>query len=219
MNTREFIARRAAKELEDGMLVNLGVGIPTMVPSFLPEGEHVTLHAENGVVGMGTPAAPGEESKEQVDPAGKYINMEPYAAFIDSAMSFSIVRGGHLDISILGALEVAENGDIANWTVPGKKMNGMGGGMDLLVGARKVIVAMEHKNKAGGAKILKKCTMPLSAKKEVDMIITEMAVIDVVPGKGLVLKEIAPGLTVEDVQAATEATLIIEGEVKTINVE
>lgn len=218
MNTREFIARRVAQELEDGMLVNLGVGMPTMVPSFLPPDKHVTLHSENGLVGMGKPATEETKTDELVDPAGRHIEYEPYAAFIDSAMSFAIVRGGHLDLTVLGALEVAENGDIANWMVPGKKLNGMGGGMDLLVGAKKVIVAMEHKNKAGGAKILKKCTMPLSAKNEVDMIVTEMAVIDVVPGKGLFLREIAPGLTIEDVKAATEAELHIDGEVKTINV-
>lgn len=218
MDNRELVARRVAQELEDGMLVNLGVGMPTMVPSFLPPDKHVVLHSENGLIGMGKPATEETKTDELVNPAGKWIEFEPYAAFIDSAMSFSIVRGGHLDLTVLGALEVAENGDIANWMVPGKKLNGMGGGMDLLVGAKKVIVAMEHKNKNGGAKILKKCTMPLSAKNEVDMIVTEMAVIDVVPGKGLVLREIAPGLTIEDVQAATEAELHIEGEVKTITV-
>jgi acetate CoA/acetoacetate CoA-transferase beta subunit len=218
MNTRELIAKRVAQELEDGMVVNLGVGIPTMVPSFVSSDKHITLHSENGLIGMGKPATEETKTDEVVDPAGRWIESEPYAAFVDSTMSFTIVRGGHLDLTVLGALEVAENGDIANWMVPGKKINGMGGGMDLLVGAKKVIVAMEHKSKAGNPKILDKCTMPLSAKGQVNMIITDMAVIDVVPGKGLVLKEIASGLTVEDVQAATGAKLHIEGEVKTINV-
>ena len=193
---REVIARRVAMELHDGDVVNLGIGLPTLVPNYLPEGVEVILQTENGLIGMGPTPAPGEE-----DPAS-----------FDSATSFGIIRGGHVDVSILGALQVDEKGDLANWMIPGKKTPGMGGAMDLLMGAGKVILAMEHTAK-GNPKILKKCTLPLTAKGQVNMIVTEMGVMEITPG-GIVLKEIHPEFTVEQVQAATEATLIVAPDLK-----
>lgn len=214
MNNREFIARRIAKEFKDGDVVNLGIGMPTMVANYIPEGIHIILQAEDGVIGVGQSAVKGEENLDCFDAGGKYITVVKGASFVDSAASFALIRGGHIDITVLGALEVDEEGNLASWMVPGKKVTGMGGAMDLVVGARKVIISMEHVNKDGAPKILKKCKLPLTAVKEVDMIVTEMAVIDVVHGEGLMLKEIAPGLTVEDVQKATEAQLIVSPELK-----
>lgn len=209
---KEVIARRAAFELHDGDVVNLGIGLPTMVLQYLPKGMHVAIQSENGCIGMGNPPAPGEEDPNLVDAGGGFITLVPGASCFSSADSFAIIRGGHVDTTMLGSLQVDEKGNIANWAIPGKKVPGMGGAMDLLVGAKKVIVTMEHTAK-GSHKILKNCTLPLTAAGQVNMIITEMGVMEVTP-KGLVLTEIHPEFTVEQVQAATEATLIISPDLK-----
>ncbi|MBQ6725690.1 MAG: CoA transferase subunit B [Bacteroidales bacterium] len=209
---RTFIARRAAQELHDGDVVNLGIGLPTLIPNYLPEGVHVVLQSENGMIGMGPTPEEGKENPWYINAGGGYITTTPDASTFDSATSFGIIRGGHVDVSILGAMQVDEEGDLANWMIPGKKTPGMGGAMDLLVGAKKVILAMEHTAK-GNPKILKKCTLPLTAKGQVNMIITEMGVMEITP-KGIVLTEINPEFTVEQVQAATEATLIIADNLK-----
>jgi len=213
---KEFIAKRVAKELKDGDVVNLGIGLPTLVANYIPEGVEITLHSENGFVGIGPAPKEGEEDPYLVNAGGQYVTIKPGGAFFDSAFSFLIVRGGHVDVTVLGALEVDEEGNLANWMVPGKMVPGMGGAMDLVTGAKKVIVAMNHTAK-GAPKILKKCRLPLTAVKCVNLIITEMGVIEVTD-KGLVLKEIAPGLTVEDVQNATEAQLIISDDLKVMEV-
>ena len=211
---REVIAKRAAKELHDGVVVNLGIGIPTMIPNYLPEGVTVTLQSENGAMGMGPTPAAGEEDKNLINAGGGYITLMPGGSTFDSATSFAIIRGGHVNVSFLGALQVDENGDMANWIIPGKMAPGMGGAMDLVVGAKKVILTMEHTQK-GAPKILKKCTLPLTASGQVNMIITEMGVMEITP-EGIVLTEIHPEFTVEDVQAATEATLIISPNLKSM---
>ena len=202
---REVIAKRAAKELHDGDVVNLGIGIPTMIPNYLPEGVTVTLQSENGAMGMGPTPAAGEEDKNLINAGGGHITLLPGGSTFDSATSFAIIRGGHVNVSFLGALQVDENGDLAT---------GMGGAMDLVVGAKKVILTMEHTQK-GAPKILKKCTLPLTAAGQVNMIITEMGVMEIKP-EGIVLTEIHPEFTVEDVQAATEATLIISPNLKSM---
>lgn len=211
---REVIAKRAAKELHDGDVVNLGIGIPTMIPNYLPEGVTVTLQSENGAMGMGPTPAAGEEDKNLINAGGGYITLLPGGSTFDSATSFAIIRGGHVNVSFLGALQVDEHGDLANWIIPGKMAPGMGGAMDLVVGAKKVILTMEHTQK-GAPKILKKCTLPLTASGQVNMIITEMGVMEITP-EGIVLTEIHPEFTVEDVQAATEATLIISPNLKSM---
>jgi len=211
---REVIAKRAAKELHDGDVVNLGIGIPTMIPNYLPEGVTVTLQSENGAMGMGPTPAAGEEDKNLINAGGGYITLLPGGSTFDSATSFAIIRGGHVNVSFLGALQVDEHGDLANWIIPGKMAPGMGGAMDLVVGAKKVILTMEHTQK-GAPKILKKCTLPLTASGQVNMIITEMGVMEITP-EGIVLTEIHPEFTVEDVQEATEATLIISPNLKSM---
>ena len=211
---REVIAKRAAKELHDGDVVNLGIGIPTMIPNYLPEGVTVTLQSENGAMGMGPTPAAGEEDKNLINAGGGYITLLPGGSNFDSATSFAIIRGGHVNVSFLGALQVDEHGDLANWIIPGKMAPGMGGAMDLVVGAKKVILTKEHTQK-GAPKILKKCTLPLTASGQVNMIITEMGVMEITP-EGIVLTEIHPEFTVEDVQAATEATLIISPNLKSM---
>jgi len=205
------IAERAALELKDGDCVNLGIGIPTMVADALPEDVEVILQSENGCVGIGGTAAPGEEDPYLINAGSIYAVEVPGAFYCDSATSFALIRGGHIDCTILGAMQVDEKGNLANWQVPGGKIAGMGGAMDLVAGAKRVIVTMIHTTK-GKPKIMHKCTLPLTAVGVVDLIITEMAVIKVTP-EGLVLKELGPGVTVEDVVAATEANLIIPAEV------
>jgi acetate CoA/acetoacetate CoA-transferase beta subunit len=200
--------------LHDGDVVNLAIGIPTMIPNYLPEGITVTLQSENGAMGMGPTPAAGEEDKNLINAGGGYITLMPGGSTFDSATSFAIIRGGHVNVSFLGALQVDENGDLANWIIPGKMAPGMGGAMDLVVGAKKVILTMEHTQK-GAPKILKKCTLPLTASGQVNMIITEMGVMEITP-EGIVLTEIHPEFTVEDVQAATEATLIISPNLKSM---
>lgn len=211
---RETIARRAAKELHDGYVVNLGIGLPTLIPNYLDEDVHVTLHSENGLLGLGPKAKEGEEDYELTDAGGACVTAVPGASLCDSATSFGYVRGGHVDVTILGALQTDEKGNLANWSIPGKKTPGMGGAMDLLAGARRVILAMEHTAK-GNHKILKECTLPLTAANAVNMIITEMGVMNVTP-EGLVLTEINPDFTVEEVQAATGCELIISPDLKSM---
>ncbi len=218
MNNREFIAKRIAKELKDGDVVNLGIGMPTMVANYIPKDIQIMLQAENGILGVGPKPALEEERPDCIDAGGNYVTAVKGACFFDSSFSFCIIRGGHVDITVLGALEVDEEGNVANWMIPGKKVPGMGGAMDLVVGAKKVILAMEHVSKNGSPKILKKCRLPLTAVNVAKTIVTDMAVIDVVPDKGLVLKEIAPGLSVEEVQRATEAHLMISPDLKFIEV-
>ncbi|SDK03964.1 3-oxoacid CoA-transferase subunit B [Natronincola ferrireducens] len=212
MDSRERIARRVAKELNDGDIVNLGIGMPTMVADYIADGVEVILQSENGFIGMGPAPKEGEEDKDIVNAGGMPITVKKGACFFDSATSFMIIRGGHVDATVLGALQVDEKGNLANWMIPGKMVPGMGGAMDLVVGAKKVIIAMEHTAK-GRHKILKECTLPLTAVAEVDLIVTEMGVMEVTD-KGLVLKELAEGVTIEEIQAATEAELIIDENLK-----
>ena len=211
---REVIAKRAAKELHDGDVVNLGIGIPTLIPNYLPEGVTVTLQTENGAMGMGPTPEEGKEDKNLINAGGGAITLLPGACTFDSATSFAIIRGGHVNVSFLGALQVDEKGNLANWIIPGKMAPGMGGAMDLVVGAKRVILTMEHTQK-GAPKILKECTLPLTAAGQVNMIITEMGVINVTP-EGLVLVEKHPEFSVEDIQAATEAKLIISPNLKSM---
>ena len=213
---REVIAKRAAKELHDGDVVNLGIGIPTLIPNYLPEGVSVTLQTENGAMGMGPTPAEGEEDKNLINAGGGFITLNPGACTFDSATSFAIIRGGHVNVSFLGALQVDEKGNLANWIIPGKMAPGMGGAMDLVVGAKRVILTMEHTQK-GNPKILKECTLPLTAAGQVNMIITEMGVMDITP-EGIVLRELHPEFTVEDVQAATQAKLIIDPNLKPMDI-
>lgn len=208
-----FIAARVAKELKDGDVVNLGIGLPTLVPNYLPEGVHVTLQAENGTIGSAS-AGENPDPIHDVDAGGAPSGIIPGGSFIDSSVSFGLIRGGHVDATVLGGLEVDEEGSLSNWIIPGKKMPGMGGAMDLLVGAKTVIVAMEHTAK-GNPKILKKCRLPYTAVKCITKIITEMGVMEVTD-KGLVLTEYNPEFTVEEIQAATEATLIVSPNLKSM---
>jgi len=213
---REVIVKRVAQELKDGDLVNLGIGMPTLVANYIPEGIDILLHSENGFIGLGPNPEPGKEDPDIVNAGGLPSSVVPGGAFFDSAMSFTIIRGGHLDVTVLGALQVDQEGNLANWMIPGKMVPGMGGAMDLVAGARKVIISMEHTAK-GAPKILKKCNLPLTAEKEVDLIVTDMAVIEVTP-KGLLLTELAPETTLEEVISATEAELIISENLKVMNV-
>ncbi|MFA6739264.1 MAG: 3-oxoacid CoA-transferase subunit B [Bacilli bacterium] len=215
LTAREIIPMRIAKEFKDGMLVNLGVGIPTLIPGYLPEGVEVWLESENGIIGFGAPAPAGTEDKLLVDASKKFTTIKPGGSIFDSATSFGIIRGGHLDYTILGALQVDQKGNLANWVVPGGKLAGMGGAMDLVSGAKHVIVATEHCSKDGKSKILKECTFPLTGLECVSMIVTELAVLRVTP-EGLVLQETAPGVSVEDVVKNTEAELIIPDVVPTM---
>lgn len=207
MDSKNLIAKRIAKELRHGDVVNLGIGIPTLVANHLPKDIEVVFQSENGVLGSGPAPEPGMEDREITNAGGFPITVVPGASFFDSATSFGIIRGGHVDLTVLGALQVDEQGNLASWMVPGKKLSGMGGAMDLVVGAKKVIIAMEHTSK-GTHKILSRCEYPLTAVKVVDMIVTEMGVMEITPD-GIVLREINPEYTVEEVQAATGAKLIV----------
>ena len=202
------IARRIAKELPENSIVNLGIGIPTLVTDFIPEGKGILLHSENGFIGLGPAPAPGKENPDLVNAGGQPATILPGGCCFDSAMSFAIIRGKHLDFTILGALEVDEEGNLANYTIPGKFIPGIGGAMDLSVGAKNVVIAMEHVNKHGEPKIVKKCTLPLTAAREVDLIVTDLAFIRVTPG-GLVLEELAEDTTLEEVIKNTGAKLTV----------
>jgi 3-oxoacid CoA-transferase subunit B len=206
------IAKRIAQELKDRYFVNLGIGIPTLVANYIPEGIDVEFQSENGVLGMGPFPFEGEEDADIINAGKQTITTLPGASFFDSALSFGMIRGQHVDLTILGAMEVSENGDIANWKIPGKMVKGMGGAMDLVASAENIIVAMMHVNKAGQSKILKKCTLPLTGVGCVKKVVTELAVLEVTP-KGFKLLERAPGVTVEHIIASTEAALIIEGTI------
>jgi len=214
---RILIGKRIAKELSDGDFVNLGIGLPTEVANHIPEGINVVFQSENGIMGVGPAPNQGEEDQNMINAGGGYITAVPGCSFIDSATSFAIIRGGHLDMTVLGALQVDQKGNLANWWIPGKIVPGMGGAMDLVSGAKKVIVAMEHCDKNGNSKILKECTLPLTAIGKVNMIVTDMAVLKV-EDEGLVLVEIAEGFTVEEVQKATDADLIIKGKIGSFGV-
>jgi len=207
-DSRDLIAKRAAEFFNEGDLGNLGIGIPTLVANYLPAEKNVILHSENGFIGIGPTPPPGMEDKDIVNAGGMPVTIVPGGVSFDSAFSFALARGGHVDTAVLGALEVDEHGDTASWMIPGKLVPGMGGAMDLVVGAKKVIIAMEHSTRDGKPKILKKCSLPLTAVGVVNYIVTELGVMEITK-EGIVLRELAPDVTVEDIQSKTEATLII----------
>jgi 3-oxoacid CoA-transferase B subunit len=203
------IAQRIAKELQNGMYVNLGIGIPTLVANYIPEGIHVVLQSENGLLGIGAFPTEAEVDADLINAGKQTITMIQGSALFNSADSFAMIRGGHVDLTILGAMEVSENGDIANWKIPGKMVKGMGGAMDLVASAKNIIVAMQHVNKAGQSKLLKTCTLPITGLRCVKKIVTELAVLDVLPEGGFKLVETAPGVSIEQVIQATEGRLVI----------
>jgi 3-oxoacid CoA-transferase subunit B len=215
LDLRNRIVKRIARELRDGFYVNLGIGLPTLVANHVPPGMEVILQSENGMLGIGPYPRAGEEDPDLINAGKETVTEIPGTSYFSSADSFAMIRGSHIDLSVLGAMEVDEEGNLANWMIPGKMVKGMGGAMDLVAGARRVVIAMEHCTREGAPKILKRCTLPLTGAKVVDTIVTEMANIRVTP-EGLRLEEVAPGLTAEDVQRCTEARLIVAPDLKTM---
>lgn len=215
--TRDQLAQRAAQELQDGFYVNLGIGIPTLVANYIPQGMDVTLQSENGMLGLGPFPFEGEEDADLINAGKQTVTEIEGSSYFSSADSFAMIRGGHIDLSILGAMEVSGQGDLANWMIPGKMVKGMGGAMDLVAGVKRVVVVMEHTNKAGESKVLPECTLPLTGKQCLDLIITDLAVFSVERGKGLTLIELAPEASLEEVQAKTAAEFVVSPDLKTVS--
>jgi 3-oxoacid CoA-transferase subunit B len=212
MLDKNKIAKRISQELKDGFYVNLGIGIPTLVANYIPEGVSVVLQSENGLLGMGPFPFEGEEDADMINAGKQTITTLPGSSIFDSAMSFGMIRAGKVDLTVLGAMEVADNGDIANWKIPGKMVKGMGGAMDLVASAKNIIVAMQHVNKAGESKLLKQCSLPITGKRCVKKVVTELGVFDITE-RGFELRELAPGVTIDEVVAKTEGRLVVEGDI------